>query len=93
MKYYNIKFYDSDGGGMRDDLTREVNFKGTLDEAIAEVENTHSPWGFMYTVSENPGHGRAVIKQINEDIYKTEIELKLLQDKLDQLYWELGRKW
>ncbi|PNV85598.1 MAG: hypothetical protein C0610_11055 [Desulfobacteraceae bacterium] len=93
MKYFKVKFYDSDHGGMRTELTKVINFRGTWEEVVALIEGTLSPWGFYYKVNDIPCHGSAVVQEVNENIYKTEIELEMVQAKLDQLYWELGRKW
>ena len=50
-KYFRIKFFDSDHGGVYDYLTKVVLFKGSKKAAIDLVTSTKSLWGYNYSVN------------------------------------------
>jgi hypothetical protein len=89
MEFFKVKFYDSDGGGMRTELSKTIDFQGTFEEVVNMIETTKSPWGMMYQVHNEARHGCAVIKQVTSAIVGTENEINALQIKLNELYEEL----
>ena len=67
MKTFEIKYYGTDYGGMRDELDKVEYFEGTYEEAVEKVENTSYGWGGFYKVGKNSeytGGGKAFIKEI-----------------------------
>lgn len=90
MEIFKIAYYDADGGGMRDELTRTEYFEGTFTEAEAHVRAQKSPWGFNYR-PHAPGdrsnrHGNGVIQRITRDILVTETMIAIHQDNLEKMY-------
>lgn len=86
MSIYEIKYYVSDYGGMRDELDKVEYFEGTYEEAVERVGNTDTGWAFNYSVAEEgeyAGHGKATIKEV------TEREVNLV-NKIEELQKELA---
>lgn len=83
MKTFEIRYYDSDGGGINILLTKVEFFVGTIEEAAAFVEKQRSLWGFNYTPATQPyQHGTAVITEVHHLIPKLEEELLLLEERI-----------
>lgn len=89
MAYFKVKFYDSDHGGMRTELTKTSIFEGEFEDVVDAIENTQSPWGFKYEVHDSPRHGCAVIQRVTKEIVDVEYEIHRYGLKLEALYKEL----
>lgn len=85
---YRIRYYDSDHGGMRDELTNEELFEGTFPEAEAHAANQKSPWGFNYTVGTGKYHGTAVIDEVSPELKDIRIRLNELLTRYKELTGE-----
>lgn len=88
MKTFEIRYYISDHGGMRDELDRVEHFEGTYEEAVEKVENTNTGWGFNYRVipvEEYHGHGCATIVEVNKRVPELIAEIERLQKELETL--------
>lgn len=90
MSIYEIKYYVSDYGGMRDELDKVEYFTGTKDEVIDHVVNTDTGWGFKFEPKFQEGneyiyggHGIAICKEV------TEREVELV-NKIAELETELA---
>ena len=85
MSEFEIEYYDSDHGGMYTLFTKSEFFIGDHADAVALVESQKSPWGFNYTVSQRPEHGKAIITplpagviELREKIAQLELDMKEL---------------
>ncbi len=83
-----IKYWDSDHGGMRTELTRTEFYNGTHELAVKHAENQKSPWGFNYTFGENEGHGKATIIEKPHGVVDRMKQIEILEEQIRLLEME-----
>jgi hypothetical protein len=83
VRYFEIKLYDSDYGGMKVVLSKSYYFHGYLSEAISSGEGHKSPWGKHYklTKSEYPNSGTFKVREIPKEVIDARKALKKAEDK------------